>query len=124
MVPLCQGVAYLTYLHLFPLPPTTHPQKPQHHQHRHAALAGMDTTLRGHIAVSFDTDGIPFIVNNSATCIIANKRTFFIGNLVPVQVQVNTNEATQVRGRYEGTICQELVNDDNVKQTYDIPGAI
>jgi hypothetical protein len=25
MVPLCQGVVYLTYLHLFPLPPTARP---------------------------------------------------------------------------------------------------
>jgi hypothetical protein len=69
-------------------------------------------------------DGIPFIVNNSATCIIANERSLFIGNLVPVQVQVDTIKATQVRRRYEEMIPLELVNDANVKHTYDIPRTI
>jgi hypothetical protein len=93
-VPLCQGAAYLTYLHLFPLPPMARPRMPKHHQHRCAALATMDKTLQGHTTISFDMDGIPFIVDNSATCIITNEQSLFIGNLVPVQVQVDTIEAT------------------------------
>jgi hypothetical protein len=70
-------------------------------------------------------DGIPFTLNNSATwCIITNERSSFIGNLVPVHVLVNTIKATQVRHCYEGTIRLELIDDSNVKHTYDLPGAI
>jgi hypothetical protein len=84
----------------------------------------MNNNLKGHSTVTFDTDGIPFIVDNSATCIITSERSLFIGNLVPVQVQVDTIKATQVRRRYEGTLRLELVDDANVNHTYDVPGAI
>jgi hypothetical protein len=86
----------------------------------------MTTTLsvRGHSTVTFDTDGIPFIVDNSATCIITNERSLFVRTLTTVNVKVDTIEATQVRQRYEGTIRLELVNDSNVTHSYDIPGAI
>ncbi len=124
MVPLCQGAAYLTYLRLFPLPPLACPQKHRHRCRRRTALTTTNNTLKGNSTVTFDTDGIPFIVDNSATCIITSERLLFIGNLVPVQVQVDTIEATQVRQRYEGTLRLELVNDANVKHTYDVPGAI
>jgi hypothetical protein len=69
-------------------------------------------------------DGIPFIVDNSATFIIANEWSLFIWNLVPVQVQVNTTKASQVRHHYEGTIRLELVHDANVTHTYDLTGMI
>jgi hypothetical protein len=29
--------------------------------------------------VTFDTDGIPFIIDNLATCIICNVRSLFVG---------------------------------------------
>jgi hypothetical protein len=69
-------------------------------------------------------DGIPFIINNSATYIITNEQSLFIGNLVPVQVQVDTIKATQVRCRYKGTIHQEPVDNANTKHTYDVPGTM
>ncbi len=124
MIPLCCRAAYLTYLCLFPPPSKARPRKPNRLHHRCAALATTDLTLRGHTTVSFDTDGIPFIVNNSATCIITNEWSLFVGKLVPVQVQADTIEATQVRHHYEGTMRLELVNDANIKHTYDVPGAI
>ncbi len=75
MIPLCQGEAYLISLCLFPLPPTARPRQPQHHCMQRAALAMRDKTLRGHTAVSFDTNSIPFIIDKSATCIITNERS-------------------------------------------------
>jgi hypothetical protein len=80
--------------------------------------------MRGHSTVTFDTDGIPFIVDNSATCIITNERSIFVGNLSSVNVKVDTIEATQTRQRYEGTIRLKLVDDSSVAHSYDIPGAI
>ncbi len=124
MIPLCQGAAFLTYLHLFPLPSAARPRKPKHRHCTHAAFATTDKNLPGHTAITFDMDGIPFIVDNSATCIITNERSLFIGNLVPVHVQVDTIKATQVRHCHEGTIRLELVEDANIKHTYNVPGAI
>ncbi len=80
--------------------------------------------MQGHSTITFDADGISFIVDNSATCIITNKRSLFVGNLTSVNVKVNTIKATQMRQQYEGTIRLELVDDSNVAHTYKIPGAI
>jgi hypothetical protein len=80
--------------------------------------------LPGHTAESFDTDGIPFIVNKSATCIITNDCSLFLGNLIPVQVTVDTIQNSKTRQCYKGTLCLGLVDDANIKHTYDIPGAI
>ncbi len=85
------------YLRLFPLPSPACPRKRRHRPCRCTTLATTNNNLKGHSTVTFDTDGIPFIVDNSATCIITSERLLFIGNLVPVQVQVDTIEATQVR---------------------------
>ena len=82
--------------------------------------------MQGHSTCTFDTDGIPFIVDNSAstTCIITNKWSLFIGILTSVNIKVYTIEATQMRQQYEGTRRLELVDDSNVAHTYEIPGAI
>ena len=39
-------------------------------------------------AFSWDTDGIPFVVDNSATAIIRNKRRLFHGHLTPTGVML------------------------------------
>ncbi len=80
--------------------------------------------LGGTTAFSFDTNVIPFIVDNLATCIISYERSLFPGELVPVQVTVDTLENSQPRQQYEGIIQLELVDDSNAKQIYDIPGVI
>ena len=124
LVPLCRGAAYLTYLRLFPLPPSARPCKRTHHPRRRTALTTTNPLMPGHSTVTFDTDGIPFIIDNSATCIITHERALFVGTLTTVNVKVDTIEATQVRQRYEGTIRLELVDDSNVAHSYDIPGVI
>jgi hypothetical protein len=126
MVPLCHGAAYLTYLRLFHLSTKACPRRRKRHHHRRTALTTANKTSRGHstVTVTFDTDGIPFIVDNSSTCIITNEWSLFVGNLTSVNVQVDTIKATQVRQQYEGTIRLKIVDDSNVAHTYDIPGAI
>jgi len=111
-------------LRLFPSPFKVRPHRRRCLLPRRTLLAMTNKTLQGHSTVTFDMDGIPFIVDNSATCIITNERSLFIGNLTAVNVKVDTIEATQVRQRYEGTIRLELVDDSNVTHTYEIPDAI
>ena len=99
MVQLCHRAVYLMYLRLFHSPTKARPCRRKRHHRRRIVLATANKTLRGHTTITFDTDGIPFIVNNSETCIITNERSLFVGNLM-------------------------LVNDSNVAHIYDIPGAI
>ena len=46
-----------------------------------ASHTALETSSKSDNAFSFDTDGIRFIINNSATCIICNKRDLFVGRL-------------------------------------------
>ena len=46
----------------------------------------------GESPFSWDTDGIPFIIDNSATDIIRNERKLFTGLLVPTKVTLETSE--------------------------------
>ena len=52
----------------------------------------------------FDTDGISFIIDISATCIICNQRDLFIGSLSSEQVPMTTCEGDTVHQRYLGTM--------------------
>ena len=71
----------------------------------------------------FDTDGIPFVMDNFATCIICNDRTQFIGNLQYQQSEISTSQATGV-AEYVGTICLHLTDGAGQTFQYDIPGAV
>ena len=42
----------------------------------------------------WDTDGLPFVVENSATAIICNVRKVFTGNLIPTKIILETVEGT------------------------------
>ena len=68
------------------------------------ALATTPPPQAGNTPVSFDTDGIPFIIDNSATCIICNEHSLFVGNLQPENYKVETVQATVSQKRYAGTI--------------------
>jgi hypothetical protein len=61
--------------------------------------------------VTFDTDGIPFIIDNLATCIICNVRSLFVGELRAENFAVETVHGSASRKHYAGTICLELVDD-------------
>ena len=124
MIPLCRGAVYLAYLWLFPLPPMARPCRRTRRTRQRTTLTMANQSERGHSTVTFNTDGIPFIVDNSGTCIITNEWSLFVGTLTNVNVKVDTIEATQVRQQYEGMIRLDLVDDFNVTHSYDIPGAI
>jgi hypothetical protein len=127
MIPLLQGMAYLVFLQVrqcVGLPSPT-PVKSEHCTRHHCtALATAEPTLQGSTAISFDTDGIPLIVDNSVTCIITNNWSLFPGNLVLVQLHVDTIDTSKSRQQYQETVCLELVNNINTKHIYNIPNAI
>jgi hypothetical protein len=89
--------AFHVLLRLSHLPTKACPRRQKHHHHRRTVLTMANTTLQGYSTITFDTDGIPFILDNSATCIITNERPLLVGNLTSVNIQVNTIKATQVR---------------------------
>ena len=45
--------------------------------------------------VNFDTDGVTFIIDNSATCILSNDRSLFIGPLKPADTCVQKQVASE-----------------------------
>jgi hypothetical protein len=107
MIPLCCGAAYLTYLRLFSLPSTARPWKPNRLHHQRTALATIDLTLWGHTAVSFYTDSIPFIVNNSATCIITNKQSLLIKNLSQFRFESDGQYSWMILPTYKKSLYQK-----------------
>jgi hypothetical protein len=72
---------------------------------------------------SWDTDGLYFCVDNSATCIICNDRSMFIGDLSPSKAEVLTSNGQNVPPQ-EGTLRLVLEDDTGVQHQYDIPGAL
>ena len=60
---------------------------------------------------SWDTDGIPFVIDNSATAIISNQRKLFVGPLTPMSVSLETAEGTSTTTKLVG--CMNLVLTDN-----------
>ena len=72
---------------------------------------------------SFDTDGIPFVINNSATCTICNDRSQFVR---PLQVQHTSVETTHGTASlvYAGTIAIRLTTDAGQTFEYHVPNTI
>ena len=71
----------------------------------------------------WDTGGASFIVDNSATCIICNDRSMFIGDLKRSDSDVITTNSTNTPPM-EGTIRLTLRDDAGVGYTYEIPGTL
>ena len=64
-------------------------------------------------AFSWGTDGIPFVVHNSATSIIRNERRLFHGHLTPTRVTLEKADGVSTKTQLVG-ICR-LVLTDNKK---------
>ena len=71
----------------------------------------------------FDSDGIQFVIDNSATCIICkNDRSLFVG---PMRIQHTSVETTHgtASSLYAGTIAIRLTTDAGNTFEYHIPNA-
>ena len=73
--------------------------------------------------ITFDTDGIPFILDTGADCVICNVRALF-EDLKPMDVYVKTANGTEKRRRYVGTFNLQLPDNDGVIHSYKIPDAV
>jgi hypothetical protein len=74
--------------------------------------------------MTFKSKGIPFIINNLATCIISNVRSLFVGNMKSKTIHIETVSRDGTGTGYRGTIHLELTDDANIKHTYDVPNAM
>ena len=82
---------------------------------KHVSHTTLVTATGSNDAYSFDTDGVSFIIDNSETCIMSNKRDLFVGCLKPVQVSMTTCEGDITKQRYLGTLRLVLTDDSNKK---------
>ena len=74
-------------------------------------------------SVNFDTDGVTFIIDNSATCILSNDRSLFVGPLKPADTCVQTTSGFS-SPQFVGTIRLRFVTDKGQTVSYDIDDAI
>lgn len=87
----------------------------------YAALATDNDS--GSATTSFDTDGISFVIDNSATCIVCNDRSQFIGALREESYSVQTANGTS-SSSWVGTLRLTLTDDTGKSFQYQIPNAI
>ena len=73
---------------------------------------------------TWDTDGIPFIVDNSATAIISNVRRLFTGPLQPRSVTVETYQGQTTKTALVGSLRLVLTDDSGSNHEYVIPESV
>ena len=73
---------------------------------------------------TWDTDGIPFIVDNSATAIISNVRKLFTGPLEPRSVTVQTYQGQATKTSLVGSLRLVLTDDAGANHEYIIPECV
>ena len=73
-------------------------------------------------AFSWDTDGIPLVVDNSETAIISNERRLLQGPLTPTRVTLETADGVSTKTQLVGICCLVLTDNTNINYTYDVPG--
>jgi hypothetical protein len=125
-VPLAQGALHLMHLHFQHALVTPNRQSLSHTceiNHQAYAFATLDSSPRT-TSMTFESNGIPFIIDNLATCIISNVRSLFVGNMKPETIHIETVSRDDTVTRYRGTIRVKLTDDANIKHTYDVPNAI
>ena len=78
----------------------------------------------GDSAFSWYTDGIPFIVDNSATAIICSERKLFTGHLSPTSIKLETAKGMSVSTKLVGVLRLVLTDKSNNHRTDDVLGCV
>ena len=73
---------------------------------------------------SWDTDEIPFVVDNSATAIISNNHRLLHGHLTSTRVTLETADEVSTKTQLVGIFRLVLTNNKNENYTYDVPGCV
>ena len=74
--------------------------------------------------ITFDTDGVPFIIDNSATGAICNDRSLFVGQFSTKNVAIKTADGVSTKRRLVGILNLELQDDNGVKISYHVPEVV
>jgi hypothetical protein len=106
------------------------------HIHRHAVtsckspsrLSAVSLATSGiqegnNLSFSFDSDGLPFVINNPATCIICNDRMQFVDDLQAERLSVETTHRSASTD-YVGTISLTITTNNGDRMQRHIPDAI
>ena len=75
-------------------------------------------------AFSWDTDGILFVVDNSATAIISNEPRLFHGRPNLTRVTLETANGFSTKTQLVGIFCLVLTDNKNENYTYDMLGCV
>ena len=83
-----------------------------------------DDAGKGDSPFSWYTNGILFIVDNSATAIICSERKLFTGHLSLMSITLETAEGMSVSTKSVGVLRLVLTDNSNKYHTYDVPGCV
>ena len=72
---------------------------------------------------TFDSDGVTFVIDNSANCIICNDRTLFVGELTSQRTEVNTSNGIN-SPQWKGTLRVQFTDDNGETTQYDLPEVV
>ena len=73
---------------------------------------------------SMDSDGLPFIIDNSATGGICNEKSLFVGPFKDHSITTETANGTETKIKKVGTLHLQLTDDRGVNHIYDVPGVV
>ena len=73
---------------------------------------------------SWDTDGTPFIINNSVTGIISKEHKIFSEQLTPTNVTLETANGVSTKTQLVGTFQPIIIDDSNTHHSYGVPGCV
>ena len=73
---------------------------------------------------SWETDRIPFIIDNSSTAIISNECKLFTGPLVPTKVTLETAEGVSTKTKLVSPIRLVLTDNSNQNNVCIFPGCV
>lgn len=70
---------------------------------------------------SLDTDdGVPFIIDNSATGAICTERSLFVGPFQQINLSVRTSHGIKFSIKHKGTLRLVLTNDGGDNHSYGV----
>jgi hypothetical protein len=89
-----------------------------------ATMSLLATAKASASSISFDTYGLPFIIDNSATGAICNELSLFVGSFAQQLVSIETAEGTFTKQRNIETLRLVLNGDAGSQHSYDVPGVV
>jgi hypothetical protein len=84
------------------------------------SLATLEIQEGTDFSFSFDSDGLPFVINISMTCIICNDRMQFVGDLQAERSSIETTHGSASTD-YVGTISLTITTNKGDRMQYHIP---